>query len=178
MWSAAIGKLKRAGLMVALTSRASVAATLVTRQSPVEIVSGTYQRQMRECLGEVSEMLARGSELLGEQPEVVGVAEHFLEQEARLREVARARQAFDVPEAAHVERAFAAEQAVRPVLGGVTKHQAVVHELLADGLQGRQPAGIGRADEADQRHEQAGGVEGRAPLALHERLLAGVPESA
>ncbi len=53
---------------------------------------------MRERLREITEVLATVPDLLREQAEVVRIAEHLLEQETRLLEVAGTRQALDVPE--------------------------------------------------------------------------------
>src|SRR5437762_6585654 len=69
----------------------------------VEIEGGADQRQVRERLREVAEVLCLGAELFAVQPEVIGVAEHLLEDEARLVQVAHARQALDIPEGAHRE---------------------------------------------------------------------------
>jgi hypothetical protein len=52
-------------------------ATLPER--PIEVEGGAYECQVREGLGEVAQRLAAGSDLLGVEPEVVGVAEHLLE---------------------------------------------------------------------------------------------------
>src|SRR6266511_2321847 len=45
---------------------------------------------MRECLGEVSQLLAVRPELLGIEAEMVGVPEHLLEHEPRFLRVTRA----------------------------------------------------------------------------------------
>ena len=42
-------------------------------QLAVQIVGGANQRQVREGLGEVAELLTRRPDLLGVQPDVVGV---------------------------------------------------------------------------------------------------------
>ena len=59
------------------------------RESAVEIVGGTDGGQVGEGLREVSKMLAPVAELVAVQPEVVRVAEHLLEEEAGLLEVAQ-----------------------------------------------------------------------------------------
>ena len=41
-------------------------AAIVPGQGPVEIVRGTDQGEMGECLGEISKMFAGGAKLLGE----------------------------------------------------------------------------------------------------------------
>src|SRR6266852_7109692 len=68
----------------------------------VEAMSGADQRQMGKGLGKVSQVLAARAELLGIQTKVVGVAQHLLEDEARLVHVAGAGQRLHVPEGAHV----------------------------------------------------------------------------
>ena len=68
---------------------------------------------MREGLREVPQELAGRADLLGVEPEVVGVGEHFLEDEPRLVEPPSTRQGFDVPEGADGEGALVAGQTVR-----------------------------------------------------------------
>src|SRR5437667_6193808 len=57
-------------------------------------------------------MLRLGAELLAVQPQVIGVAEHLLEEEPRLLQVAHTGEALDVPEGAHRERALLAGEPV------------------------------------------------------------------
>src|SRR5262245_18841219 len=76
------------------------------RQSTVEIEGGADERQVRERLGEVAEVLRLVTELLAVEPEVIRVAQHLLEEEARFVQVAHAREALDIPEGAHRKRAF------------------------------------------------------------------------
>src|SRR5215831_19888395 len=70
-------------------------------EAAVEIEGGADERQVREGLREVAEMLRLKTQLLAVQPEVIGVAEHFLEEEPRLVQVPHAGKALDVPEGAH-----------------------------------------------------------------------------
>src|SRR5881296_3691874 len=67
---------------------------------------------MGKRLREVAEMLRLGAELLAVQPQVIGVAEHLLEEEPRLLQVAHTGEALDVPEGAHRERALLAGEPV------------------------------------------------------------------
>src|ERR1700756_1671182 len=53
-------------------------------KDPVQIGCGADQRQMRECLREVAEMLPTWTNLLRVQSEVVSVSQKFLEQKLRL----------------------------------------------------------------------------------------------
>ena len=54
------------------------------REPAVEVVCGADERQVREGLGEVAEVLRLWAQLLTVQSQVVGVAKHLLEEEARL----------------------------------------------------------------------------------------------
>jgi hypothetical protein len=73
-------------------------------ERPVEVEGGADQSQVGEGLGEVAQRLAAGTDLLGVEPHVVGVAQHLLEDEPSLIEAARARERFDEPERAQAER--------------------------------------------------------------------------
>src|SRR5262245_39983736 len=68
------------------------------RQPAVEIESGADERQMRERLREVAEMLRLKAELLAVEPLMIGVPEHLLEEKACLLQVSHAGEALDVPE--------------------------------------------------------------------------------
>ena len=80
------------------------------RQPPIQLVGGADQRHVGERLREIAEMLTAMADLLREEPQVIGVAEHLLEQEARLLQVARPCQALDVPEGAQPEGALLADE--------------------------------------------------------------------
>src|SRR5713101_8587487 len=53
------------------------------RETAVEIEGGADERQVRERLGEVAEVLRLRAQLLTVQSQVIGVAEHLLEEEPR-----------------------------------------------------------------------------------------------
>src|SRR4029453_10196982 len=74
------------------------------REPPVEIVGGADQRQMREGLRKVAEVLRPQSQLLTVKPQVIRIAKHLLEEETRLVKIAHAGYALDVPEGAYRER--------------------------------------------------------------------------
>src|SRR5436309_7079048 len=76
------------------------------REPAVEIEGGADERQVRERLGEVAEVLCLRTQLLAVQSEVIGVAEHLLEEEPRLLQIPHAGEALDVPEGAHREGTF------------------------------------------------------------------------
>src|SRR5260370_41802903 len=49
-------------------------------KDPVQICCAADQRQMRECLGEVAEVLAAWTNLLPGEPKMVGVSQEFFKQ--------------------------------------------------------------------------------------------------
>ena len=72
------------------------------------------------------------------------------------------------PERAGQEGALARRQAVRPRVRAVALHEAVVHQVLLDGLDGAANARVGGRQEADQRDHQQAGVEVLRAVILHE----------
>src|SRR5881409_3479559 len=147
------------------------------REPPVEIVGGADEREVRERLREVPEVLAALAELLAVQPEVVRVAEDLLEVEPRLLEIAHAGETLDVPEGAHAEGPLPPGKPVgEPVAEPIAVDQGVADQVLLDGMEGGDPAGVRRRDEPNQRHEERGGVERGRALGLDERLAPRVPE--
>jgi hypothetical protein len=61
---------------------------LAGAQSPVEVDGGAYEGEVGKGLRKVPQSLARRSDLLGVEPEVVGIGEHLLETEASIVESA------------------------------------------------------------------------------------------
>ena len=59
-------------------------------ERPVEVERRADQGKVREGLGEVAQCLAAGPDLLRVESQVVGVAEHLLEDESGLRDPSRA----------------------------------------------------------------------------------------
>src|SRR4028119_592491 len=88
----------------------------VFSERPVEVEGGADEGQVGEGLREVPEGLAGVPDLLGVEAEVVGVAEHLREHQARLVHPTCARQRLDEPERAQAERAFFAREAVGGLL--------------------------------------------------------------
>src|SRR5262249_4915452 len=123
-------------------------------QIPVEAEGGADQREVRERLGEVSELLAARADLLGVEAEVVRVREHLLEGQPRLVHPAGARERLDVPEAADRERPLVAVEPVRRRGRVVAVDEAVGDELASDRVERREPARILRRDEVDERHQE------------------------
>src|SRR5215471_14791802 len=66
-----------------------------SRETPVEIEGGADERQVCERLGEVAEVLRLGPELLAVQPQVIGVAEHLLEEQPCLGQIPHPGEALD-----------------------------------------------------------------------------------
>src|SRR5262249_52224070 len=98
-----------------------------------EIEGGADQCQVRERLREVAEVLRLRAQLLAIQPEVVGVAEHLLEEEPRLLQVPHPGETLDVPERAHRERPFLARETIRESPSeAIPIHQRVAHQLALD----------------------------------------------
>src|SRR4051794_15558311 len=78
------------------------------RERPVEVEGGADQGQVGERLRVVAQGLATVARLLGKQAEVVGVAEHLLEEQPRVFQPRRvgapgAGERLDQPEGTHVE---------------------------------------------------------------------------
>src|ERR1700692_437807 len=61
---------------------------------------------MRQRLRKISQVLAIGAQLFGIKPNVVRIAKHLLEKQARLIDAMGARQALDIPEGARREASF------------------------------------------------------------------------
>jgi hypothetical protein len=130
-----------------------------------------------ESLREVPQMMPPRPQLLGVEPEMVSVAQHLLEEEPRLLDVPRAREALDVPEATDAERALVPGEAVgRGLAAPVAINEGIGDEILLEGAQRRQPAGVLRRDEPHERHQQARRVDGAGRLALDEGTQPGIPE--
>lgn len=51
---------------------------ILAGKGPVQVRCGADQRQMRECLGEVPEMLPAWTDLLRVEPKMVGISQEFL----------------------------------------------------------------------------------------------------
>jgi len=67
-----------------------------SREPPVQIVGGPDQRQEREGLREIAEELCPRAQLLTLQSHVIRIANHLVEEEPRLVEIAHARETLDV----------------------------------------------------------------------------------
>src|SRR5581483_6924051 len=125
----------------------------------VEVEGSAVERDVGERLRDVAQHLAAGAGLLGERPEMVGVAEHALEEQARLVQAGRvvptgARERLYQPEGADVEGALLAGQAVGGARHVVAEHLAVREQPAVaggaqDGVERAQHARIVGGDEED-----------------------------
>src|SRR5579862_8995942 len=98
---------------------------------------------MRECLREVPQVLSAAAQPLGVEAEMVCVAEHLVEEQARFFEPVRACEALDEPEGARGKAAFAPVQTVDGVDSYVIAvDEAVFSQGLFDGVHGGEPARI------------------------------------
>src|SRR5688500_1509255 len=86
--------------------RRSRAAAGLPVQRGIEGEGGVDERQVREGLGEVADLLAGQGDLLGVQPHVVGVGEHLLERLARIVDPAGTCERVDIGEGAQGEGAL------------------------------------------------------------------------
>src|ERR687893_2338242 len=94
-------------------------------------------------------------DLLGVKPEVVRVAEHVLEDEARFLEPARPRERLDEPEGTEAEGSLLARQAVRGLLHVVAVYEAVGDEAsvlwgAVDGIESLEHPGVAGREEEDE----------------------------
>src|SRR4028119_72833 len=152
----------------------------VFSERPVEVEGGADEGQVGEGLREVAQGLAGVPDLLGVQPEVVGVAEHLLEHQARLVHPTCARQRLDEPERAQAERAFFAREAVGGLLDVVAVHEAVRDEPAVawrpvGGVEGAEHPGVVGGQEEDERHDQVRGVQGVVVVGLDKGIALGTP---
>src|SRR5689334_18133327 len=122
---------------------------------------GVDQRQVGEGLGEVAQMAAAlRLELLGVEVEPAGGGEQALAERPRPRALADLRERRDEPEGADQEAALLAAEAVVGLLDLVAEDEPVLGQLGGDRLdRGAHARVIGR-QEAQQRDQQGGGVEG------------------
>jgi hypothetical protein len=98
------------------------------REAAVEIERGADQREVGKGLREVAEVLGAWPQFLAIQSEVIRVAEHLLEEKARLLHIPHSGETLDVPERTHRECALLTAE---PVREAVTKLVAV-DEGIAD----------------------------------------------
>src|SRR5215208_5968313 len=149
-------------------------------ERPVEVVGRADEGEVREGLREVAQRLAMVSNLLGVEPEVVGITEHMLENKARFLEPASPRERLDEPEGAQAEGPFFARQAVRGLLHVVAVHEAVGNEAsilggAVDGIERLEHPGIAGRKEEDKGHDQVRGVQGVVVVGLHESFALRTP---
>ena len=132
-------------------------------EGAIEVERGADQSEMRKGLREIAERLALGAGLFGVEAEVIGVAEHAFEEEARFVKprgigLTRASECFDEPEGAHVEGALFAGETVDARLRRVSIDQAVADESAIarvgeDGFDGADHSRIDGRHEKNKRHD-------------------------
>ncbi len=110
-------------ISVTLTTLANPANALSSAQSCIEGITRPDQRQVGEGLREVPLRLPGRTDLLGIQPQVVGVGKHLLEIPSGLLDASRPRQGLDIPETAVAKRPFSAFE---PIVGGL------IHAIAVD----------------------------------------------
>lgn len=121
---------------------------------------------MSESLREVADMLAtRWVDLLGEQSDIIEVAEQPFEKRPAAFDLTSQDQIVDQPKAADGEGRFAARQAIA---FPVAVDQAIPREPALDLADGGRNSGVLRRQKANQRQQQGGGIHGRAPERLDE----------
>src|SRR5690242_15599956 len=126
---------------------------------PVEVECRTDECEVRQSLRVIAGECTCRPNLLGVEPEVIGVGVHLLEHEFRFFDTTGAREALDIPERAHREGALVAVDTVGTGSAVVPVDESVADELTPDLFERRQPAWIRRCDEVVQRHEQQRRVE-------------------
>ena len=133
------------------------------------VQDGVDQRQVRERLREVAEVPAAARvDLLGVEAERARVREQLLAEVVRARELADLDERRDEPERADRERSLGAAQAVVGLGRPVAEHEPVDRELVRDREHRGPDARVVRRQEADERHQQHGGVERRGLVVLAE----------
>ena len=113
--------------------------------------------------------------LLGEQPQVIAHLLHSVQQSLRLLAFALPGQVLDHPEAADEENPFLPRQAVVGLMRTVAVNEPLVAELAADRLDGGDDPRIVIRKKAENRDQQAAGIEGVGLVVLDEGLLLLVP---
>src|SRR5829696_2737647 len=149
-------------------------------ESAVEVEGSADEGQMGEGLREVSQRLAAGSDLLGVETEVVGVAQHLLEDKPSFFQPSCAGERLHEPECAQAERAFLPHEAVRRHPDVVAEDEAVgdkpiVFRRAIDGVKRAEHPRTFGGHEEHQGHDQVGGVQRVVIISLHERLALRAP---
>src|SRR5438094_4376753 len=141
-------------------------------QSFIEEVTSPDERQVGKGLREVPLRFPGRTDLLGIQPQVVGIAKHLLEILSGLLDASGPCQGLDIPETADAKRPFSAFE---PIVGCLISPIAVdmrgMRQFLLNAIQRLEHARVGWGREAGQRDQQRAGVNGVAAIILHEALL-------
>src|SRR5437868_13725285 len=138
----------------------------------IEEVTSPDERQVGKGLREVPLRFPGRTDLLGIQPQVVGIGKHLLEMLSGLLDTSRPCQGLDIPETADAERPF---RAFEPILGGLISPISVdmrrMRQLLLNTIQRLEHARCCWLCEAGLRDQQRAGVTGVVAILLSEALL-------
>ena len=142
------------------------------RHGPADRPGGVHQPDVAERLREVPEQVAgAGVHLLGQQPDVVDMADRAVEDLRRPLHLPGDRQSVRQPERAEQEAALVAGQPVDPAPGAVPADQtALVGQPFIDRGDRRQHPRVVRRQETHDRQHQVGGVQVGAAEVLPEGL--------
>src|SRR6266478_934575 len=140
---------------------------------------------MRKGLRKIAQSLALVAGLLRVKPQMVSISQHVLEQQPRLIEhfglgLTCARQRFDQPERAHIERALLARQSINPLSWRVAVYQPIAYQAPAlrtfeNRSKRSQHPPVRRRQEENQRHHQQRSVQVFAAVMLREGMALAVP---
>src|SRR5439155_11030635 len=129
--------------------------SISSTECAIQVVCRADQGKVCECLGKVSQCFSVRSCFFSEQPEVIGIGQHFLEDQPRVFEPgpvlsSRSSQGLDEPECANVESAVFPGQPIQSAFHVVTVDQTIRHDTaclrrLLDGLERRKHSWIGGA---------------------------------
>ena len=160
---------------------------LLRPEGPVEIEGSADQSQVGERLREIAKRFAGWAGLFRVDAEMIRITQHLFEEEPGVVKScgvgpAGPSQSLDEPERAHVESSLSARQAIRSSSGVIAVDQAIrgqptLVQLFADRVNCADHSRVVRGHEEDQRHQQAGCIQGIGTVALDKRSAARVPSS-
>src|SRR5215207_9810510 len=114
---------------------------------------------MGECLWEVAERCSRlPVDLLGQQPDIVGVPEEALERRGSTGEISSPSATFDCPEAADAEGPLPRRQTILGALG-VAGDQSIPAQSLVDTSTGRGHPRVPRVGVSIKGEREEAGVQ-------------------
>jgi hypothetical protein len=81
-------------------------------QPAVQFKRSADQRQVRKCLREIAQMLARWTQLSGKETQVIRVTQRFFQEKSSSFHLTAPGQTFDQPEGTDAEGSFGPDQAI------------------------------------------------------------------